>query len=481
MHIIALGLNYQTSPVEIRERVSVSDIELEDVLSGLRNTHTILESVVVSTCNRTEIYAVVTSDYAGRDYLTTLLARRADLLREELSKHLYVYTGSDAVEHLMKVTCGLDSMVVGETQILGQVRNAYLVAQSVDATGVLLNQLFRRAIQLGKQAQSETGIGQRAVSVSYAAVQLAKKIYGDLRDTKALVLGAGSMSKLSVQYLQAAGVKELVVVNRTLARAEELAQSVGGSAIPWDSLQRALANADLVISSTGSPVPVLAAEDVRVALRTRRRRSIPLTLIDIAVPRDLHPDIAELKNVYLYDIDDLEGVIEANLQERQRQAEVVLGMVANACQDYANWMAEQAVVPLIAAVREKGIRIQADVMASLERKLPNLSEHDRKVLQKHTMSIVNQILRDPVQNMKELAIASGGSRHVRVFAELFGVSALEIERQGQSVLLASDDEDFAQSTPAPGFAELVRRWSESLLRDLQISDSQAPAAHPALR
>ncbi len=481
MELIVVGLNYQTAPVEIRERVSVSDLEIEDVLSGLRSTHTVLESVVVSTCNRTEIYAVVTSDHAGKDYLTTLLAKRAGLEREELAKHIYVHTAGVAVEHLMKVTCGLDSMVLGETQILGQVRNAYLVAQSVDSTGMLLNQLFRRAIQLGKQAQSETEIGQRAVSVSYAAVQLAKKIYGDLRDTKALVLGAGSMSKLSVQYLVAAGVRELVVVNRTLERAEELAQSVGATAMPWSSLGHALANTDLVISSTGSPVPILSAEVVHEAMRTRRRKSVPLTLIDIAVPRDLDPAIVGLKNVYLYDIDDLEGVIQANLQERQRQAEVVFEMVANACQDYANWMAEQAVVPLIAAVREKGIRIQADVMASLERKLPNLSDHDKKVLQKHTMSIVNQILRDPVQNMKELAIASGGSEHVRIFAELFGVSASELEKQGQSVMLRSEGENLGPSSAAPGFAELVRQWSESLLRDLQISDSQAPAVHPVLR
>lgn len=479
MHIIAVGLNHQTAPVEIREKVSVSDYELEDFLTGLQSTHTVLEAVVVSTCNRTEIYAVVSSAHAGRDYLATVLARRAGLAREDFMKLVYVHTGIAAVEHLMKVTCGLDSMVLGETQILGQVRSAYLVAQSVDVTGVLLNQLFRRAIQVGKQAQSDTEIGQRAVSVSYAAVQLAKKIYGDLRDTKALVLGAGSMSRLSAQYLQAAGVRQIVIVNRTYKNALTLAQSVGGTAANWADLPEQLRKADLVISSTGSPVPIVHANEVRTAMQGRRRKSTPMTLVDIAVPRDLDNAIAELKNVYLYDIDDLEGVVEANLQERSRQASLVLELVKEACDDYSRWMAEQEVVPLIAAIREKGTRIQTEVMQSLERKLPNLSEHDRKVLQKHTMSIVNQMLRDPIQNMKELAIASGGSQHVRVFAELFGVSAQELASQSTAALLDADGANHDNGESRSGFADLVRQWSESLLHDL--SDDGAPAVHPALR
>ncbi|WP_054969640.1 glutamyl-tRNA reductase [Alicyclobacillus ferrooxydans] len=480
MHIVAVGLNYHTAPVEIRERVSVADYELDDLLAALRNTHTVLECVVVSTCNRTEIYAVVTTAHAGQDYLATVLARRAGLSRDEMMQHLYTHTGSDAVEHLMRVTCGLDSMVIGETQILGQVRSAYLVAQSVEATGVLLNQLFRRAIQLGKQAQSDTEIGQKPVSVSYAAVQLAKKIYGDLRGSTALVIGAGSMSRLSAQHLQAAGVQRLVITNRTFERALELAASVGGTAVTWEQFPDELAKVDIVISSTGSPTPVLTAELLRGAMKSRRRKSVPMTLIDIAVPRDLEPAIGELKNVYLYDIDDLEGVVEANLHEREKQAQVVMHMVREACEDYARWTAEQEVVPLIAAIREKGTRIQANVMESLERKLPNLSEHDKKVLQKHTMSIVNQILRDPIQNMKELAIASGGSAHVRVFAELFGVSAQDMASQHSPMGLV-DCAATDGGIDTPGFVELVRQWSESLLRDLQVSDEPRPLVRPALR
>lgn len=480
MHVIAVGVNYHRAPIEVRERVSVSDYELEDFLVGLQNTHTVLEVVVLSTCNRTEIYAVVSSAHAGQDYLSTVLARRAGMSRADFAKHLYIYDGTSAVEHLMKVTCGLDSMVLGETQILGQVRSAYLVAQSMDATGVLLNQLFRRAIQLGKQAQSDTEIGQRAVSVSYAAVQLAKKIYGNLQGTKALVLGAGSMSRLSAVHLAAAGVSQTFVANRTYERAEELAQSINGQAVAWENLGDVLHQVDLVISSTSSPTPVVLAHQVTGAMANRHRKSIPMTFIDIAMPRDLDPAIAQLKHVYLYDIDDLEGVVEANLQERERQAQLVLQMVGEACNDYANWLAEQEVVPLIAAIRAKGTKIQGQVMESLERKLPDLSDHDRKVLQKHTMSIVNQMLREPIQNMKELAIASGGSQHVRVFAELFGVSGAELASQEPLAHLANG-KGVADSASAPGFADLVRQWSENLLRDLQMSDEPSAAVHSFLR
>lgn len=466
MHIIVVGLNYKTTPVELRERVSIQDFELEDVVCELTQTHTVLESVVVSTCNRTEIYAVVSSVRSGEDYLRARLAKRAGLSRAEMASYLYLKEGQDAVLHLMRVTCGLDSMVIGETQILGQVRSSFLVAQDAGATGVLLNQLFRRTIQVGKRAQSETEIGQKAVSVSYAAVQLAKKIYGNLSHCRALVLGAGKMSWLTAQHLQAAGVQEIVVANRTLEKAQALASAVGGQSVKWDKLGDALAVADLVITSTGSLEPVLSKDAVARAQASRKRKSVPLTLIDIAVPRDIAPEVGLLKNLYLYDIDDLEGVVEANLAEREREAELVSQMIVEAIRDFTDWLAEQEVVPLITAIRAKGVDIQASVMKSLEQKLPELTDRQRKLIHKHTMSIVNQLLRDPIQNMKELAIASGGSRHVRIFAELFGVSSEDLS-VSMPILppLATEVGGKNRPSTTAGFVDFVRQWTETLLSD----------------
>jgi glutamyl-tRNA reductase len=472
MHIIVVGLNHKTAPVELREQVSISDIDIDDVLSGFRETHTIHESVVLSTCNRTEVYAVVSSKRAGEDYLTLFLAKRAGVSGDELAPHLYVKTGEAAVVHLFRVVSGLDSLVIGETQILGQVKNAFLQAADVGATGALFNQLFRKAIQVGKRAQSETTIGQHPVSVSYAAVQLAKKIFGDLGGRKAVVLGAGKMSTLAAQYLSAAGVGELMIANRTLSRAEDLARSVGGRAILWEEVASCVATADIVISSTGAKSHVLTADALERTMSKRSSR--PIAFIDIAVPRDIDPEIRRFKNVYLYDIDDLEGVVSASLAERERQVARVESMIREALDEFSTWLTEQEVVPLIAAIREKGMAIQASVMESLERKLPNLTERERQILQKHTKSIVNQILRDPIQNMKELAIASGGAKHVEVFAELFGISKDEWQRfsEGETVTAAG------HSTHR-GFAELVREWSDSFMKERDSSTTQR--LHPVLR
>lgn len=472
VEIIAVGLSHKTSPIEVRERVAILDHELEDFLGQFAQTHTLLETVVLSTCNRTEIYAIVSSAHSGQDYIETLIARRAGQTKSSMVDYMYTYTGQAAVEHLMRVACGLDSVVIGETQILGQVRNAFLVAQDVQSTGVLLNQLFRRVIQVGKRAQTETEIGQRAVSVSYAAVQLAKKIYGNLANRSVLVLGAGKMSRLTIQHLVSNRPNRVYVANRTMERAVQLAKEYGAAAVSWDEFPDLLATVDLVISSTSSAEPIITRAMVERAQKLRHK-SAPFTFIDIALPRDFDAHIAEVRNVFLYDIDDLEGVVEANLQERERQALVVKRMVAEATHSFADWLAEQEVVPLVMAVRDKGVRIQQSVMESLERKLPNLTEHDRKVLQKHTMSIVNQLLRDPIQNMKELAIASGGGKNVQVFAELFGVSASDMAASTCSVKVS--EADFGEADIR--FVDMVRQWSEGLLRDLHrgsVQQSLAP-------
>jgi glutamyl-tRNA reductase len=472
VHIVVAGLNHKTAPVEVRERVSVLEGELAETLAAMRRTRTVLESVVLSTCNRTEVYAVVSSSRAGEDYLRTWFARRGGA---EASEHLYIREDREAARHLMRVACGLDSLVLGETQILGQVRDAYLAAADAGNTGALLNQLFRRAIQVGKRAQAEAGIGQNPVSVSYAAVQLVRKVFGDLAGKRVLVVGAGKMSRLTAQHLFAQGIAAMEVCNRTLARAQELAREFGASPLPWEALEDGLARADVVISSTGAQGFVIDTALAGRALARRGRR--PVVMVDIAVPRDIDPAVGALGQVYLYDIDDLEGVVAANLAERERLARDVERMIADALREYGRWLAEQEVVPLIAAVREKGEAIQASVMESLARKLPDLSERERELLHKHTMSIVNQLLRDPVKNMKELAIAQGGGAHLEVFAQVFGISDDDLRRHRDASLWPE-----ASDAAGGGLPELVRHWGEALRREGRGRDTDPPGTlHPAFR
>jgi glutamyl-tRNA reductase len=479
VHMMLVGLNYRTTPIEVREQVSISDVELDEVLAQMRNTRTVLESVVVSTCNRTEVYAVVTSVRAGEDFLRTFMQRRAHLTKETMDRHLYVYRGEEAATHLMKVSAGLDSMVIGETQILGQVRTAFLVASDAGNTGALLNQLFRKVIQLGKRAQTETTIGQSPVSVSYAAVQLAKKIFGDLTGRRVLVVGAGKMSQLTAQHLHAAGIHELKIVNRTYEKAVQLAELFKGIAIHWSELESALVAADIVISSTGSKGIVITADMLENVWKHRSKR--PFALIDIAVPRDIDPAAAQQRNVYLYDIDDLEGVVAANLAERQRQSVEVEKMIQETLSEYNAWLAEQEVVPLIRAIRAKGEDIQSSVMESLRHKLPNLTDKECDLIHKHTMSIVNQLLRDPIQNMKELSISAGGVQHVQVFAQLFGISAESLARTEGVSLFTEEDMPSPTKRESAGFTEIVKQWSETVLRDAGDGRSTRNPVHPVLR
>lgn len=420
MHLIMVGMNHRTASVDLRERVSIVEDDLASVYAQMRELRTVYESVVLSTCNRTEIYTVVTARESAEDYLLKYLARRAELPESDIRTHTVTLQGEEVVRHLMKVASGLDSMVVGETQILGQVRDAFAVANECGASGLILNQLFRTSIHLGKRAHTETTIGQNAVSVSYAAVQLARKVFGDLSGRRVLVVGAGKMSQLTTRYLYEHGMTEVQVANRSLSRAEALALQFGGAAVAWEALSEGLAAADIVISSTGSKHVVLSQAMVEQAVQNRGTR--PLLLIDIAVPRDIDPDAASVRNVFLYDIDDLEGVVAANQAERVRQAGLVEAMIQDALTSFIDWLAEQRVVPVIAAVRARGEAIHDCVMASLERKLPDLSERERKLIRKHAMSIVNQLLRDPVQYMKERASTASSFDEVEWFADMFGVS-----------------------------------------------------------
>jgi glutamyl-tRNA reductase len=419
LHIMVVGLNHRTAPVELREKLSFSQDELVTVLEQLRNTRSILESVVLSTCNRTEIYAFTTSIHAGAEYLETFLTKISGVEREHLVSHLYLYHDEMAVRHLFRVACGLDSMVLGETQILGQVRNAYFLAQETGNVSSIFHALFRKAVEVGKRAHTETAIGQNAVSVSYAAVELAKKIFADLCGKTVLIIGAGKMSELTAKHLNANGATRVMVVNRTYERARELADRFHGQALDMNSLELALKEADIVISSTGAQGYVV--EKPLVASIMKKRRNRPLFFIDIAVPRDLDPELNKLDNVYLYDIDDLEHVIAANMEERAKEAEKIQDIIAEEMIAFEHWLNQQEVIPIITALREKAVSIQESVMDSLLHKLPNLTERDIRILQKHTMSIVNQMLREPILQLKQMAMEENAKQQLATACRLFGI------------------------------------------------------------
>lgn len=444
MNIIVMGLNYRTAPVEIRERFSLTGTDLSDSLNMLASEDGIREKVIVSTCNRTEIYAVVENIKEGAKSIKDFLAQISGVSADEFTPYIYTYIDQDAVRHLFRVTCGLDSMVLGETQILGQVRDSFLYSQERGHTRTIFNNLFKQAITVAKRAHTETDIGKNAVSVSYAAVELAKKIFEEMTNKTVLIIGAGKMSELTVKHLHSAGAHRVLVVNRTLARAHELAVKFHGKALDMSQLEMALREADIVISSTGSERYVVTRDMMVDIMKYRRSRA--LFLIDIAVPRDLDPEMNKLPNVYLYDIDDLEGVIASNLEERAKEAEKIGYIIGEEMAIFKQWLNTQAVVPLISALRDKGNRIQQSVMKSLKNKLPALSEREIKVLEKHTLSIVNQLLRDPIQQVKELALESHAEIYLEAFARIFALDELTETHQEHEQNVGKKDGSLVMQT-----------------------------------
>lgn len=427
MHILVAGLNYKTAPVEIRERLTFKQDELQKAARTLHGKKAILENVILSTCNRTEIYAVVDQIHTGRYYMKEFLADWFGLEQKEFSPFLFIYEGDGAVEHLFNVSCGLNSMILGETQILGQVRSSFLLSQEEGTTGTVFNHLFKQAITMAKRGHAETEIGANAVSVSYAAVELAKKIFGSLEDKHVLIFGAGKMGELAAQNLHGNGVGSVTVINRTFEKAVQLADRFGGKAKMLSELQCSLIEADIVISSTGSDHFVITKETMENVEKLRKGK--PLFMVDIAVPRDLDPRISELKNVFLYDIDDLEGIVEANLQERKKAAAVIMMMIEKEIVDFKQWLGMLGVIPVISALREKANEIQSGTMQSIERKLPHLSERDKKVLNKHTKSIINQLLKDPILQAKELAARPDAEEALDLFMTIFDIKELVEEQQ----------------------------------------------------
>lgn len=419
MNTLVVGVNYRTAPVEIREKLSFIEAELPNAMEALQEQKSILENVIVSTCNRTEVYATVDQLHTGKYYIKQFLAAWFDLSIDEISRYVFVKEEDDAKKHLFKVSAGIDSMVLGETQILGQVKKSFLSGQEHGTTGTVFNQLFKQAVTFAKRAHAETAIGENAVSVSYAAVELGKKIFGSLKNKHIVILGAGKMGELAIQNLHGSGAGKVTVINRTFEKAELLAAKFDGKAKPLDELQCTLLEADILISSTGSSTYVIDFELMQFVDKLRKGK--PLFMVDIAVPRDLDPKIGDLPNVFLYDIDDLQGIVEANLAERKRAAARIEDMIETEVTTFNDWIATLGVVPVISALRKKASTIQQETMASIENKMPELTERERKILNKHTKSIINQLLKEPILQAKELSTSPDAAKQLALFQQIFGI------------------------------------------------------------
>jgi glutamyl-tRNA reductase len=431
MHILVIGLNHKTAKVELRERFAFSPSELPIALRTLRDMKSIMEGVIVSTCNRMEIYVVCDQLHTGEYYAKAFLESWFRIPIKEFEDYLYVKKNQQAVNHLFHVVAGLDSLVIGETQILGQVRSAFLTSQAEKGTGTVFNTLFKQAITLGKRVHTETEIGQNAVSVSYAAVELGKKMFSSFQNKTILLIGAGEMGELTAKHFFAAGATNVIVLNRTLEKAQEVAARFNGTALSLEKLGEALRDADIVVSSTGAKEAILTKSVLQPALRHRRS---PLFLIDIAVPRDIDPAVHELDDVFLYDIDDLQGIVDANLSLRQHEAEKVVVWIEKETENFHQWLQTLGVVPLITALRSKALAVQEETMARIERKLPDLTEKEKRVLRKHTKSIVNQLLRDPIVRIKELASTSTRDEAFELFVQIFALEEQLREAEAQQAL-----------------------------------------------
>lgn len=419
LHFIKTGVEYRATPLEIREKLTFSETELEQAMLALSKKNYINENIILSTCNRTEVFAVVEDKEKGKEAVADFLKDWFQLDESDLLPYLQFETDEKVVRHAYRLAAGMESMVLGETQILGQVRDVFLKAQQNQAAGKQLNELFRRVVTFGKRAHSETVIGQLAVSVSYVAVELSRKIFGDIRGKHAVILGAGEMGEASLKNLHGAGASEITIINRSFSKAEQLAERFHANAAPMDQLDQVLIEADILISSTGSDEVVLTKD--RLAKLQEKRGKKPLILIDIAVPRDIEQSAGELEHVYLYDMDDLQSVKDENVEKRKKAAAYLEKEIEKELVSFNEWLDMLDVVPIIKALNEKSSRIQEKTLESIHRKIPDLDDRERKVLQKHMKSIITQLLEQPIKQVKEMR-KSGQSDEVKtMFVHLFGL------------------------------------------------------------
>ena len=413
--VFVVGVSWRTAPVAVRERLAFRDEEVDRALGDLMGSPDIEEAVILSTCNRVEIYGSCAAPgmAAAAAATRSFLARSRGVAAEGLADHIYERSNDDAVRHLFRVAAALDSMVVGESQILGQLKNAYGVAVRSQAAGPILGRSMEKAFQVAKRVRSETGISRGAASVSSVAVELARRVFGDLNGKTVLVVGAGKMSALAARHLHAAGAAGIQVTNRSAERAAELAVEVDGTAHPWDDLGRLLAGADVVLSSTGASAPILTGKLLKTAMKARRWK--PLVIVDIAVPRDAEPAVGKLDGVYLFDIDDLQRVVRDNIAERQKEADAAQSLIDVEVSEHRRWLRAQKVVPTIRSLREHFHQVATAEVDRCLRELERAKTADeiQRAVRRMGELIANKLLHLPMSALK-----AGEQAEVEVLVEV---------------------------------------------------------------
>src|ERR671911_289907 len=435
--LLALGVSHRTAPLDLRERLALPEGRAVGVLGELVDSDRVHEAAALSTCNRTELYLVVSDPVEAEGRALGVLAREAGIRPTELLGRLYSLRAADAAGHLFSVTAGLDSMILGEAEIQGQVKRAYELALVEGATGPILNRLFRGALAAGKRARTETAVGEKGVSIPSVAVELAQRSLGDLASRRVLLIGAGETSELTARALAARGVEAVFIANRRYNRAIGLAQRFGGTAVRIDELPAQLEHADIIVSTTDSPHHLIERSDLDLVMRQRADR--PLLLIDLAVPRDIDPECRELPTVTLHDVDDVQAIVERNASGRKAEARRAEGILDGELAQFERWLASQEVVPTVTALRQRADEIVTQVLAENDQRWESLSEVDRERVELMARAIASRLLHEPTMRVKAAADREDAYLQVSALRDLFGLDA-GTEPQGEDSGVTSLDE-----------------------------------------
>ena len=422
MNLLLVGISHRTAPIEVRERVDFQTRTVAaEALAALAARGSAREAVIVSTCNRAELYVACDEAATTRADLVRFLADFNGIAPADLTPHLYDVTDLDMARHLFRVAAGLDSLVVGEPQILGQVKDAHTVATDAQTAGPVLNRLFHASFAVGKRVRTETGLGSGAVSVSFAAVSLARKIFGDITGRSVAVIGAGEMGKLTAMHLKSQGVQHVTILSRTMAHAARAAEAIGGaSAAPWDDMDAVLAASDIVVTATGAASPILTKARIEQVMRPRRNR--PLFVIDIAMPRDVEPAAGEIEQVFLYNIDDLQATVRENLARRSSEVARAEAIVTEEVDKFGAWFRSRGAIPTVVALRQKFEAIRRAELDRLDFKLSALPPEARARVDEITHLMVEKLLLMPTEQLKALGDAETVGAYSEALTRLFGLA-----------------------------------------------------------
>jgi glutamyl-tRNA reductase len=423
MNIVVVGLNYRATPVEIREKVAFLPSGIQKALAGLAALPAVQECLILSTCNRVELYATTNEIEGGTAQIKKFVADFHAVDVEDINSFFYTYSGQNAVRHLFRVASSLDSMVVGEPQILGQVKAAYSQACLAKTNALVLNRLLHRAFSVAKRVRSKTRISKKAVSIPFAAVEMVQRIFGGLQDKKILLIGSGKIGELAASQFLNSGVDSIALINRTLEHAEKLAEKFQGQAIPLENLPDQLALVDIVLSSTAAPHYIIRPRDVEKVIQRRKGR--PLFLIDIAVPRDVDPEVGNIPDVYLYDVDDLQGIISSNLQSRRQEADKAESIIEAEVRKFMNWLRNLEIVPTIASLRKKVEGICRVEVAKMYAALPDSKSDNDEAIEAMTSAMVKKLLHQPIRALKASQNQRGGHYYAEALRYLFALEAFE--------------------------------------------------------